>query len=67
MFLDATIKLYDEMVFEEEEFDSIDELILKAFTEQKYDDLLKYTIYVERQINETDARYVENYQFGIIH
>ncbi|XP_026482949.1 uncharacterized protein LOC113391212 [Ctenocephalides felis] len=53
---DATIKLYDEMAFEEEEFDSIDELILKAFTKQKFDDLLKYTIYVERQINETDAR-----------
>lgn len=67
MFLEATIKLYDEMTFEDEEFDSIDELIVKAFSEQKYDDLLKYTIYVERQINETDARYVENYQFGIIH
>lgn len=67
MFLEATIKLYDEMTFEDEEFDSIDELIVKAFSEQKYDDLLKYTIYVERQINETDARYVEKYRFAIIH
>lgn len=51
-----SIEVYDNMSFNEDDLDDFDDKILKAFEEECYDDLLKYTIFVERRLNEDEAR-----------